>query len=106
LNTANLSPRNYLWNAGLALAPFMAVTAVIAWTFLRYPDFSTKFGISSTEADGKSRPWFLSAETAVAVVAGGLSVWISLAADFSTSARLAAPFAVAVLAVGFVFLAE
>ena len=106
LNHARLSTGDYLWNVAITFAPYMAFTAALVWTFLRHPEYGIRLGITRPEASGASRPWFNSAESLLAVIAAALSVWISFAPEFSMSARLAGPFATAILAAGFVFLAE
>jgi hypothetical protein len=110
LNQAHLRVVDYLWSTSISLAPYMAFAAGLVWAVLRYPGLRVrllrKWDSRLPEDIGPSRPWFITAETIVAVLAGALSVWISLYADFSTSARLAGPFAVALLGVGYIFLAE
>lgn len=106
LNGAGLSARSYLWNAGLALAPYMAATACLAWTFTRNPRFADALGIRSSEVEGQARSWFASADTWLALIAAILGIWMSLDGDFTTAARLAGPLAAAVLVAGLVFLAE
>jgi hypothetical protein len=78
LHTFNLDPKSLGWFAALAMAGYVLLTALVGWAAPQAKEFWRAVGLPDRRLSWPEA-WFPVAQSAVALVVAGLSVWMSLA---------------------------
>jgi hypothetical protein len=106
LHSLGLEVSTYARSMTLALAPYVAFTALIAWWFTRRPELAAALGIRPAAERKNGNDWFVSAQTLVTALVASLGVWMALDGSLPLIGRLAGALTAAFLTTGFVLLAE
>jgi hypothetical protein len=103
LHHAELGLRDFCWTAPLVLAPFILLSAGIAWAAPRFISLGKTLHLPDRPT-GWPTVWFVPAQAVIGSAVIALSLWIVL--DFTgLASRLAGPTAVAVLVAAGVLMA-
>jgi hypothetical protein len=95
LHGADMAPEAFCRAAPLALAPYVLLTAGLAWAGPRMSGLARTLRLPE-QAGGGIDPWFLPAQALVACLVVGLSLWMSLT-PAGLRDRLAGPLAAGIV---------